>query len=339
MTLDNTAENTLDSAKTLDDMANLLVEEDDLPNNVENEPNLESESQDAEPQDLEDNVTWGKALGLDDNSVVLDDDGNLKGVKVKIDGKEDTVELKELIAGYQYNKFNTQKGQALSEESKAFKAKVEQESKAYADKLDSLEKATAYVKNQFLKQFENIDWQKLRYENPAEYSALVQDFQMQNTEFDRIITVIDDTKQSEISRLNNELSENIARHQKEQLALSLSKNPEWNNPKVLKTALEDMNSFMGETYGFTPQEFASINDHRMIEVIKDAMKFRRGIKEAEQKIIQQKPNFQKQTGVRKNNVSHLDKLIKRAATATGTAKRGAETDAIAQLLIDTGVKT
>jgi hypothetical protein len=82
----------------------------------------------------------------------------------------------------------------------------------------------------------------------------------------------------------------------------------------------------------------SINDARIIEVLKDAMKFRTGVKEADKKLVQQTPKFQKQSSARKNNVTHLDRLIKRAETSTGTAKRGAQTDAIAQLLLDERVK-
>jgi hypothetical protein len=330
-------QSTLESATSLDDIAELFVDVEGLDDVVVDEK--ENEVIDEQEEKEEENVTWGKALGLDDSAIVLDDEGNLKAVKVKVDGQEEEVALKELVSGYRFNKHNTQKSQALAEEEKQFKAIVEQTTKQYTDKVDSLEKATAYVKGQFLKQYEDVNWSLIRQQNPAEYAALVQDFQMQSAEFDRILEVVASTKNAEVEKLQKEFQESRKQLHQRQIELTLEKNPEWKDQKVLKSALEDMGSFAGEAYGFTPQEFASINDHRMVEVLKDAMKFRRGIKEAEQKIVQQKPNFQKQTSAKRNNVSHLDKLIKRAATSTGTQKRAAETDAIAQLLIDTGVKT
>lgn len=335
-------EGTLESAQSLDDIAELFIDVPGLDEveNKDDEVALEKDLKVEDDKEQDDEqVTWGKALGLDDSAIVLDNEGNLKAVKVKIDGQEEAVELKELVSGYQFNKHNTQKSQALAEETKQFKVTVEQTAKQYTDKLDSLEKATSYIKNQFLKQYEDVNWSLIRQQNPAEYAALVQDFQMQGAEFDRIIGVIADSKNQELEKYQEEIKATQAEMQKQQLDLTYQKNPEWKDPKVLKSTLEDMSSFVGEAYGFTPQEFTSINDHRMIEVLKDAMKFRRGIKEAELKIVQQKPTFQRQTSGKRNNVSHLDKLIKRAASSTGTAKRSAETDAIAQLLLDTGIET
>jgi len=334
---EGSTQNTLESAKSLDDIAELFVDVEGLDDAVVDEK--EDKVIEEKEEEKEEDVTWGKALGLDDSAIVLDDEGNLKAVKVKVDGQEEEVALKELVSGYQYNKHNTQKSQVLSEETKKFKDFVNDTTRQYADKIDSLEKTTAYVKSQFLKQYEDVNWTLIRQQNPAEYAALVQDFQMQNAEFDRILEIVASTKNDEVAKLQNEFQESQKQLHQRQIELTLEKNPEWRDQKVLKSALEDINSFAGEAYGFTPQEFASINDHRMVEVLKDAMKFRRGMKEAEQKIVQQKPNFQKQTSAKRNNVSHLDKLIKRAATSTGTQKRAAETDAIAQLLIDTGVKT
>jgi len=330
----------LDSVSSMDDMAEFLVNVDGLDNELPIDDKKEDvEVIDKKDESTDEEVTWGKALGIDDSAVVLDDTGNLKAVKVKVDGQEEEVALKELVSGYQFNKHNTQKSQLLAEETRQFKTAVEQTTKQYTDKLDSLEKATAYVKGQFLKQYEDVNWSLIRQQNPAEYAALVQDFQMQSAEFDRILEVVASTKNAEAEQLQNEFQEGQRQLHQRQIELTLEKNPEWRDQKVLKSALEDLSSFAGEAYGFTPQEFASINDHRMIEVLKDAMKLKRGVKEAEQKIVQQKPNFQKQTSLKRNNVSHLDKLIKRAASSTGTQRRAAETDAIAQLLIDTGVKT
>jgi len=330
----------LDSVSSMGDMAEFLVNVDGLDDDLPIDDKKEDDKViDQKDETVDEEVTWGKALGIDDSAVVLDDTGNLKAVKVKIDGQEEEVALKELVSGYQFNKHNTQKSQALAEETRQFKTTVEQTAKQYTDKLDSLEKATAYVKGQFLKQYEDVNWSLIRQQNPAEYAALVQDFQMQSAEFDRILEVVASTKNAEFEQLQNEFQEGQKQLHQRQIELTLEKNPEWKDQKVLKSALEDLSSFAGEAYGFTPQEFASINDHRMIEVLKDAMKLKRGVREAEQKIVQQKPNFQKQTSLKRNNVSHLDKLIKRAASSTGTQRRAAETDAIAQLLIDTGVKT
>jgi hypothetical protein len=158
---------------------------------------------------------------------------------------------------------------------------------------------------------------------------------MRTAEFDRMQEVLQAERIKEQEAMQKETQAAQQQIIKEQLNVVLQNNPEWSNPETLKKAVEGMGSFVGEAYGFTPQEFMSIQDPRMIEVVKDAMKFRKGFTEAKQKLVQQTPKFQKQAA-KKQGLTKLDRLVKTAKTATGTNKRRAETDAIAQLLMESG---
>lgn len=296
---------------------------------------IKAESEGEEKAEDGEDVTWSAALGVDDNLVALDDNGDLKGFKIKVDGEESVVPVAEVVAGYRNNKYNTQKSQALAEEYKQFTEAKTTISQGYAQKVESLEKVVEYVKGQFLRDYQGIDWTSLRNSNPAEYAAMVQDLQMRTAEFDNMQAVLEQERINEIEATKKESQAAQQQRIKEQLDIVLQNNPEWKSPETLKKAVEDMGSFVGEVYGFTPQEFMSIQDPRMIEVVKDAMKFRKGFTEAKQKLVQQTPKFQKQAA-KKTNVTKLDRLIKNAKTATGTNKRKAEVDAVTQLLLDTG---
>ena len=57
--------------------------------------------------------------------------------------------------------------------------------------------------------------------------------------------------------------------------------------------MSEFSSFMADSYGFSPDEFASIADARVIEVIKDAYKYKKGIDVASKKIEPKLPKFQK----------------------------------------------
>jgi hypothetical protein len=73
-----------------------------------------TETADEEETDTED-TTWSKVLGVPDDKVVLDDEGDFAGFKIKVDGKVEVVPANDLIAGYQNKKSNTQKSKALAE--------------------------------------------------------------------------------------------------------------------------------------------------------------------------------------------------------------------------------
>ena len=145
--------------ETMDDIANLLVGEIEKEDKEGYEP--EAEEQDLEEgstqseesteeaeegEKLEDEeVTWGKVLGVEDTKLAFDEDGNLKGIKVKVDGEESTLPLKDLIVGYQNNKSNTIKSQQLAEQRKEFESVRNFTIEEYTKKLEDITKTYAVL--------------------------------------------------------------------------------------------------------------------------------------------------------------------------------------------------
>jgi hypothetical protein len=93
-----------------------------------------------------------------------------------------------------------------------------------------------------------------------------------------------------------------------------------------------MTDFVAGAYGFTQEEFGGIQDARMLEVIKDAMRYRSSIKNVKTKLDVNLPKYQKSTGKTTKSVTKLDKLTKIAKSSQGYQRRNAETDAVAELL-------
>jgi len=112
----------------------------------------------------------------------------------------------------------------------------------------------------------------------------------------------------------------------------ITKNPSWAKPEVFKKAITEMTDFVNEAYGFSAQEFANVQDARVLEIVKDAMKYRSSIKSAKTKLEVTVPKFQKSSGKTVKTLSKLDRLTKQAKEAKGYSKRAAETDAVAELL-------
>lgn len=288
--------------------------------------------EDNEKEETDEEITWAKTLKVDDKHIVVDEDGNFSGINVKVDGKVSTVDLPELIAGYQINKHNTNTSKALAESRKELDSIKNNILVEYSQKIKDAEALSLYLENSINKEFSNLDWNTLRFQDPAEYAALVQDYNIRTQEISKIKEAINTVRQTEQQGLDQEFSSQESEYIQSEVNLVIEKNPKWAEPKVFKKVLEDMAGFVEENYGFTRQEFAQVKDSRILELIKDAQKYRSGMKVAELKINRTVPKYQKTAGAQKLQKTKLEVLTQKAKDAKGYQKREAATDAIAELL-------
>lgn len=291
-----------------------------------------SESNEQESSEEESSPSWESVLGIKEEQLSFDDDGNLKGVNVKINGEVSTVKVQDLIAGYQINKALTQKQQAFAEERKAFEAQAKSLEQVYKTKLDNAEVFLNYLTSRTVSEFEAIDWNKLRTENPAEYAAARQDYAERAQELQQA----QEAMAQEREQLGRQEAEKMTlahrEHLKQQREKMLMNNPTWNDPEVFKKDMTGMKSFLSDKYGFTDADFAQVSDARLIELIKDAKRYNDGASVAKKKVSVPVPNFQKSVGRVAKPVSKLAKLTKQAKRATGANKRDAQAAAITELL-------
>jgi hypothetical protein len=244
--------------------------------------------------------------------------------------------LPTLIAGYQTTKSYTQKTQALAEERKSFEAIRGQASDEYIGKLTTVDKLAAHLQQKLIGEFQNIDWQQLRVENPGEYAALVQDYNLRQAEMDKVFAAIEQEKTSELGKKQEVVTVASKEYLTNQAAKLIENNPEWADSSKLKVAFEGIEKFLGEAYGFTSQEFAGVQDARLIELAKDAKAYRELKDISSKKSVKDLPKFQKSAGNNAKQLTKLEKLMKTAKSATGTKKREAQTNAIAELIISGG---
>lgn len=292
----------------------------------------EEETEEAYDAESDEEITWAKTLGVDEKNVVLDEDGNLAGINVKVDGKVSTVGVKDLIAGYQSNKSNTNKSKLLADERREFDEVKYAVVGEYTKKIETVNALTEHMKKNLLGEYANVDWNKLRYENPGEYAAAVQDFNFRNQEIETIMNAVGVERGQIGNQLTAEQQQLNQEYIKAQADRVLEKNPSWANPDVFKKALGSMTDFVASAYGFSQEEFANIQDARMLEVVKDAMAYRSSKESAKTKMAVKVPSYQKSTGKTTKQVSKLQQLTQKAQSAKGYSKRAAETDAVAMLL-------
>jgi len=296
----------------------------------------EEQTSNKEDEESDEDASWAKVLGVDDKHIVLDEDGNFAGVNVKVDDVVSTVGLKDLIAGYQTTKSYTQKTQALAEEKRQLETIKSQVAESYTKKLDNVDAMTKYLQSKIVNDFQGIDWQTLRTNDPGEYAALVQDYNLRQSEVAQVLSAIEQERLEETQKMTQSQQQTHAAYLAEQATKLIEKNPEWTDPKKLKAVFNDLQQFIEESYGFSSADFEAIQDHRIVEVLKDAMAYRKGIKIADKKVIKVNPKYQKSSGKASQSNTKLDALLKRAASAKGANKRAAETDAITELLLSGG---
>lgn len=338
------------SANPVDQIAGLLgalgagdpekeeQEEIELPEGQEAEEKDEGEEGEGEEKEEkeETDVTWAAVLGLDEKQTVLDEEGNFAGISIKVDGKVDVVDIPTLVKGFQDNKSNTVKSQQLAEERKQLAEEKQTVLLTYKQKVQDAEALTKYLEGTINRDFQGIDWNALRASDPAEYSAAVTDYNLRMQEIEKIKSAISTVNEEETKKWQQENAQRNNEYVQQQIRLAVERNPEWGKPEVFVKALKSMSEFMSETYGISTQEFAEIKDARVLEVIKDAQKYRTGAKVAEQKLAKPIVKMVKQTGSRQAGPSKLDRLVKQAKNATGYQKAKIQTDAIAELLAGKG---
>lgn len=291
----------------------------------------ESEEEVADDNDLD--VTWASALGVSEDQLNFDDNGNLKGVNVKVNGEVTTLPIADLIKGYQTGKAVTQKATALAEERKRFDEESVQLRQQFSTKLEQADLMVNFLSNELVQEFNGIDWNALRTSDPAEYSALRHDYAARAKRIQEAETAIKAEKET---TQKDEQKKQIEAHNAyvgQQRAKMLENNPEWHEQGRFESDMKKMKEFLGTKYGFQDNDFRFVTDARLIELIKDAMKFTAG-KEVMDKKLKQKPvpKFLQSVGNKPKPTSKVDALVKKANKARGPQKRDLQSEAIAHLL-------
>lgn len=330
VTDDSDAEETQSAGSTeSDDSDGAEQSEDD--GEAEAEASAEGESESAGDGD----VTWENVLGVSEEKLSFDEDGNVKGVNIKVNGEASVIPVNDLIAGYQQNKAITIKGQTLAEERKDFEKQREEVAQAYQSKLQDVTAIGEHLEQRLVSEFESVDWNKLRAENPAEYAAARQDYAGRAQELKQIRQAVMVANQEALQEAENVQKQELTQYVSKQYEKMVENNPSWSDEKVFTKDMGALREFCSTEYGFTDTDFALARDARLIELIKDARNYHEGVKLAKEKIgKKQVPKFQKSTGKPKvKKTSKLESLTKAAQKASGAEKRQLQSDAVVELLL------
>lgn len=198
--------------------------------------------------------------------------GKIKG-RVKVNGEEKEVTLADLRKGYQMESDYRLKTHELAETRKSFEAEREQVATELSRQYQEAQHLTGMLEQQLIGDFNSIDWNQLRAENPAEYAAKRQ-------EFNERMAQVQGIKQNvgyQLQRQAEEAAQKQAfdlQHILQQEAQKLTEViPEFKDASKAQEVKGKIKTFLRD-YGFSDQEIGGIYDHRYVKILHDAMAYR-----------------------------------------------------------------
>ena len=188
---------------------------------------------------------------------------------LKVDGEEVEVTLDELLKGYSRNSSYTKKSQALSEDRKQIEAlqsqynqeiaQITAEREQYARNLQSV------IENSNLDKFANIDWERLRAEDPIEFLQKREEVR----EAQEKIARTQQEQQSVLAKNNEEAQKQWQQTVTSEHAKLVEKLPDWGDADKQKILANELRSY-ASTVGFQEEEINSLIDHRSFIVLNKA---------------------------------------------------------------------
>ena len=309
------------------------VEETEFEDDSGESPDVEPEDEIDETDDDDGIVALAKELGLDDDKLTLSEDGEIM-VKLKVNGEEQSVDLKEAIAGTQYMKANEEKARVLAEERKSFQSEREQVAQAYQQQLQQIQGLGEMLQQKLTQEFQSIDWDRLRVTDPAEWSAKQYEFQQRQQELQNAGQMLGQQmrqRQEEQDRLEGQQRQEVIAVERQKM---IESNPDWADEDKMKSDLKEIVEYAKST-GFSDEELSDVIYSRHVDVLKKAMLYDQGKTVAEKK-VKQAPKMQRASNgrfVSSKKKSKMNQLIEKAKTAKGANKRNAQHDAVAAILM------
>lgn len=299
----------------------------------------EPDADDADDSDVEDDLDDADDAdedGLDGDADDEDDDeaddetddsdDDSPTYKVKVDGQEIEVTLEEALAGYQRQQAFTRKTQQLAEERRTLQEQAAEVAQTRQEYLNRLNVVKAVLEGTA----KEPDWERLKADDPAEYARVRVAWQERK---DQIASV-----EAEIERARAEQQAMFERQREEVLAAEAEKLeaaiPEWaTDPDSAASEKQKIANFAHQTYGFSYEDIGNVVDHRLVLLLRDAMRFHdlqtkgRKAKEEVRGKRRQSPTLKPGTQARKSS-----KSSKKNPARARLAKTGRIDDAAATLL-------
>ena len=191
-------------------------------------------------------------------------------VSVKIDGKTSQAKLADLIKSYQLEGHVNAKSIALAEKQREWEGQQAAARQALEQQLQGAKALGDLAHQQLLGQYNSIDWNKLRADDPAQWAVLNTEFNQRANAIQQHLAAVADQQQKLVSEQQQRLAAEIPKEREKMYEAR----PEWRDDAKFAAARQEMVPF-ARKMGFTDAEIQSIYDHRYMLVLDMAAQYAR----------------------------------------------------------------
>lgn len=204
---------------------------------------------------------FAAAFGVDENLLDVNDDGEVI-LKTKVDGKEGVARLNEVLKNYQLEGHLNNRNMEVAELKKSLETEKNKLAQMAQQKIGELEKALHVAAMQLNSQYQ-IDWNRLKAENPSEYQRLRIEYSDHQNNLSQLHQFLESNKQKALKDTIDSESR-----------LLFDKVPEWKDQKAFEQGKTEIMENV-KYWGFTPEEAAAAIDHRILLMARDAIAYRK----------------------------------------------------------------
>ena len=293
----------------------------------------QSTSDDDAPENDEDERSLSELLGLDESQVSVSEESGDLLLTTDVNGVKTSIPFKEVLSGYQTNKSFTEKSQALAKDRREFETVAQSKIKEVHESLTLGTALINQLQQELMAEYQGTNWDELRRIDPAEYAAKQQD---QQTRYNKVMGMQNHVKQQQEQLMAQQQATRDSQEQsmlQQQRELMMDNIPEWREPGKMKEGIAEIRDFLADSYGFTEEEIAFVVDARQVNIVRDAIAYRKGKSVADKKVKAPIPKITKpKINAQRKKASKLDRLTKAAKASKGANRKRTEIDAVAELL-------
>ena len=240
------------------------------------------DSNELETDDDDQLAALAAELGLESDKLILSEDGEIL-INLKVNGKNEQVDLKEAISQTQFSKANDEKARNLAEERKTFESERQQVAEAYRQQLQQVQGLGEMLQNKLTQEFQSIDWDRLRVSDPAEWAAKQQEFAQRNQELTQAGQMLGQQMRAQQEQQAQVEAQQRSEILKSERQLMIDNNPGWADEDKMKGDLREIVEY-AQSNGFSEEELESVIYSRHVEVLKKAMLYDKGQTVASKKV-------------------------------------------------------
>ena len=332
--------------ESTEDQANFRFNDDDLEvDSEESEVTAAQESDDVDYDETDDSneletdddedglAALASELGLDADKLILSEDGDIQ-IKLKVNGRDEVIDLKEAVSQTQFSKANDEKARNLADERKTFESERQQVAQEFAGRLQNVQAMGQMLEQQLLAEYNGVDWEALKTSDPARYLVTQQEYQQRQQQLHQAGQQLGEQMRQMQEQQDGQWQAERAEILASERVAMVESVPEWNDTEVMQKDLAEIVQY-GQSLGFSEDDLSNVIHNRELQVLRKAWLYDQGQTVASKKVKQQAPKTQRASNGRfvKRKGGKVQKLIERAQNAKGANKREAQADAVAALLM------